>query len=117
LRKSNSSWLTPAALAQKQELNKTKSEETKLKISLALKNHPSLKFSYKKYKPIIMSDINGNTIKTFPGVGVTLKELNLSQNNFKDIIVNKKLYLPLCSCKGKPALAQKQEQKYYLKYK
>lgn len=46
-----------------------------------------------------MTDINGNTIKTFQGV--TLKELNLSQNKFKDIIVNKKLYL----------------QKYYLKYK
>lgn len=30
------------------QLNKPKSEETKLKISLALKNHPSLKFSYKK---------------------------------------------------------------------
>jgi hypothetical protein len=81
------------------QLNKPKSEETKLKIFLALKNHPSLKFSYKKYKPIIMTDIIGNTIKTFPGV--TLKELNLSQNKFKDIIVNKKLYL----------------QKYYLKYK
>jgi len=40
-----------------------------------------------------MTDINGNTIKTFQGVGVTLKELNLSQNKFKDIIVNKKLYL------------------------
>jgi len=51
-------------------LNKPKSEETKLKISLALKIHPSLKFSYKKYKPIIMTDINGNTIKTFQGVGV-----------------------------------------------
>ena len=38
-----------------------------------------------------MTDINGNTIKTFPGVGVTLKELNLSQNKFKDIIVNKKI--------------------------
>jgi hypothetical protein len=50
-------------------LNKPKSEETKLKIkiSLALKNHPSLKFSYKKYKPIIMTYINGNTIKTFQG--------------------------------------------------
>ena len=82
-------------------LNKPKSEETKLKISLALKNHPSLKFSDKKYKPIIMTDINGNTLKRLPGVGVTLKELNLSQNKFKDIIVNKKLYL----------------QKYYLKYK
>jgi hypothetical protein len=42
-------------------------KETKLKISLALKNHPSLKFSYKKYKPIIMTDIKGNTIKTIPG--------------------------------------------------
>jgi hypothetical protein len=83
------------------QLNKPKSEETKLKISLALKNHPSLKFSYKKYKPIIMTDIKGNTIKTFQGVGISLKELNLSQNKFKDIIVNKKLYL----------------QKYYLKYK
>jgi len=48
-----------------------------------------------------MTDINDNTIKTFQGVGVTLKKLNLSQNKFKDIIVNKKLYL----------------QKYYLKYK
>lgn len=50
-----------------EQLNKPKSEETKLKIYLALKNHPSLKFSYKKYKPIIMTDINGNTIKTFKG--------------------------------------------------
>jgi hypothetical protein len=41
----------------KAELNKHKSEETKLKISLALKNHPSLKFSYQKYKPIIRTDI------------------------------------------------------------
>jgi hypothetical protein len=49
-----------------EQLNKPKSEETKLKISLALKIHPSLKFSYKKYKPIIMTDIIGNTIKTFP---------------------------------------------------
>jgi hypothetical protein len=48
-------------------LNKPKSEETKLKISLALKNHPSLKFSYKKYKPIIMTDIKGNTIKNSQG--------------------------------------------------
>jgi hypothetical protein len=47
-----------------------------------------------------MTDINGNTIKTFQGVGLTLKELNLSLNKFKDIIVNKNLYL----------------QKYYLKY-
>ena len=49
-------------------LNKPKSEETKLKIkiSLALKNHPSLKFSYKKYKPIIMTDINGKYHKNIP---------------------------------------------------
>jgi hypothetical protein len=53
--------------------NKPKSEETKFKISLALKNHPSLKFSYKKYKPIRMTDFNGNSIQTFQGVGVTLK--------------------------------------------
>ena len=48
-----------------------------------------------------MTDINGNTIKTFQGVGVTLKELNLSQNKFKDIIVNKKLYLQKDSLKDK----------------
>ncbi len=53
-----------------EQLNKPKSEETKLKISLAFKkNHPSLKFSYKKYKPIIMTDINGNKIKTLQGLG------------------------------------------------
>jgi len=34
-------------------LLKQKSIETKLKISLALKNHPSLTNSKKKYKPII----------------------------------------------------------------
>ena len=38
-----------------------------------------------------MTDINVNTIKTFQGVGLTLKELNLSINKFKDIIVNKKI--------------------------
>jgi hypothetical protein len=44
-------------------LNKNLSEETKLKISLSLKNHPSLKNYEKKYKPIIMTDINDNIIK------------------------------------------------------
>lgn len=75
------------------QLNKPKSEETKLKIYLALKIHPSLKFSYKKYKPVIMTDIKFNNIKTLQGVVLTLKELNLSLNKFKDIIVNKFLYL------------------------
>jgi len=74
-------------------LNKNLSEETKLKISLSLslKNHPSLKNYEKKYKPIIMTDINDNIIKTFKGVRITMKEFKISQNKLKDIIENKKI--------------------------
>jgi hypothetical protein len=43
---------------------------TKLKISLALKNHPSLTNSEKKYKPIILMDKDKNIIKTYKGVTI-----------------------------------------------
>jgi NUMOD3 motif len=81
-------------------LNKQKSIETKLKISLALKNHPSLTNSEKKYKPIILMDKDKNIIKTYKGVTIALKNLGIGQKRLKYIIENNLLY----------------NDKYYLSY-
>jgi NUMOD3 motif len=74
--------------------------ETKLKISLALKNHPSLTNSEKKYKPIILMDKDKNIIKTYKGVTIALKNLGIGQKRLKYIIENNLLY----------------NDKYYLSY-
>ena len=50
-------------LISKSLTNKKKSNETKLKISLSLKNNPNLKNYDKKYKPLVMTDKDNNIIK------------------------------------------------------
>ena len=81
---------------------KNRSIETKLKISLSLKNHPSLmkpmteeaklKLSLKISKGIIMVDKNSNLIKTFKNTTSAMKELKIGHKNLKKYLDSTLLY-------------------------
>ena len=84
---------------------KNRSIETKLKISLSLKNHPSLmkpmteeaklKLSLKFSKGIIMVDKDSNIIKTFKNTTSAMKELKIGHIKLKKYLENTLLYKDL----------------------
>jgi group I intron endonuclease len=83
------------------------SMNTKLKMSLALKNHPSLtkpkteEMKSKLSKEIILTDKDNNIIKIFKGTIIAMKELKITHKKLKDYLNNNKLY----------------KEQFYIKYK
>lgn len=81
---------------------KNRSIETKLKISLTLKNNPSLmkpmteeaklKLSLKNSKGIVMLDKDLNIIKTFKNTTLAMKELNIGHLKLKSYLDKDLLY-------------------------